>query len=174
MEQRRFSHTCFLFVIDQNCFCRVFGNRQWESACTKNTFITQNYNTLHRRGGWIMSFDVLNNPLNERQWKTESVVQQSSYGQPQTWSVLRELTTYEVTYLSGSLFVEGGMFQPDSYATACYFGQPGRLLSANNWMEKRKKKKRLLLFFCIFSVFEPALQQLLHEALFLSILLQQH
>lgn len=75
-----------------------------------------------------------------------AVVQQCSSGQPQTWRVLRELTTHGVTYLSGALFVEGSMFLRDSYATMCYFGQPGRVLSQNKWTEKRKKSPFISLY----------------------------
>lgn len=75
-----------------------------------------------------------------------AVVQQSSSGQPQTWRVLRELTTHGVTYLSGALFVEGSMFLRDSYATMCYFGQLGRVLSQNKWTEKRKKSPFISLY----------------------------
>lgn len=108
-----------------------------ESQPEHETLSSLKIRILCPAGVIIMSFDVLNNPFNERRWKTPSV-QQSSYGKPQTWSVLGELTTYEVTYLSGSLFVEGSMFLRDSYATTCYFGQPRRLLAVNKRMEKNK------------------------------------
>lgn len=52
---------------------------------SKNTFISQNFNTFQRRfenkGGLTnVSFDVLNKPLNKRQRITKDVVHWSSCG----------------------------------------------------------------------------------------------
>lgn len=55
-----------------------------------------------------MSFDVLNNPLNERRWEEASVMQRSGYGKTLDMkSATRGRThAHAVTYLSGSCLLK--------------------------------------------------------------------